>query len=210
MAKDTKSESKGTETKAKAPSDKATKKPKTGAEMEAKGEPKSGKGAAPKSGKPTTKRNPLIPRTYFAENGELVKWRIVDAAGQPLGRLSSYISTALMGKDKPGYTRHHDSGDAVVVINAKDVVLTGNKWDQKTYHYHTNYPGGIKSFTAKDLREKNPERLVERAVYGMLPKGHMGRQWYKKLRVFAGSEHPHKAQQPAVVKLPDMGTWEKA
>jgi large subunit ribosomal protein L13 len=131
-----------------------------------------------------------------------------DASGQTLGRLSSHIANVLMGKTKPTYTRHVDTGDHVVVINAKDIVLTGDKWNQKTYYYHTNYPGGIKSFTAKQLLETYPERLVERAVYGMLPKGHMGRRWYKKLRVFSGSEHPHTAQKPQAAKLPDLGVTE--
>ncbi len=206
MAKTTKSGSKGTETKAKASADKphkASAKPTAGKEIQAAEGSK-------KTAAPVVKRNPLLPRTPMAECGALTKWRVVDATGQPLGRLSSYIAKALMGKDKPAYTRFHDTGDAVVVLNASQVVLTGNKWDQKTYYYHTNYPGGIKSFTAKELLEKHPERLIERAVYGMLPKGHMGRQWYRKLRVFAGSDHPHKAQQPNVVKLPYLGTREKA
>lgn len=159
------------------------------------------KGAAP------TARKPLVPRTSFVKWGEGGgKWRLVDAAGQPLGRLSSLIAMILMGKDKPTYTPFSDTGDAVVVINAKEVVLTGNKWDQKVYNYHTNYPGGIKTFTARQLLEDNPERLVQWAVYGMLPKskGHLARHWYKKLRVFPGAEHTHTAQQPEAVKLPEV------
>jgi len=207
MAKETKSTTKGTEKKAKPASDKAARKPKTGEEGLAAS---SEKKASAKSGKPAVKRNPILPRTLMADSGDLVKWRIVDAEGQPLGRLCSIIATALMGKDKPAFTKHHDTGDSIVVLNAAKVVLTGNKWEDKTYHYHTNFPGGIKSFTAKELREKHPERLIERAVWGMLPKGHMGRSWFKKLRVFPGAEHNHKAQTPEVIKLPNLGTWEKA
>jgi large subunit ribosomal protein L13 len=155
-------------------------------------------------------RPSLAPKTFFAKDGEIPpKWRLIDADRQPLGRLSSLIATILMGKDKAGFTRSSDTGDFVIVINAKGIVLTGKKWDDKLYKYHTNYPGGLKVSTARELHEKHPERIIENAVYGMLPKGHMGRQWYKKLRVFAGSEHPHIAQQPEPVKVPDLGYWER-
>lgn len=171
-------------------------------------------GAKPKSPKHSREkaapRRPLMPRTVFAKWGEGPdNWRLIDASGQTLGRLSSYIASVLMGKDKPTYTRFTDTGDHVVVINAKNVVLTGKKWSDKVYHHHTNYPGGIKGITANELLKQHPERLIELAVYRMLPKGHMGRKWYKKLRVFAGAEHTHTAQQPKSVTLPDLGTWER-
>ena len=206
MAKTDKPTAKGSEKK-----EKTAKAPKASqAAPKAGEEVKAAKASGAKaSTKPATARRPLAARTYFAEQGKLSKWRVVDAAGLPLGRVSSQIAMMLMGKDKAGYTAFADSGDSVVVINASQVVLTGNKWNAKTYHYHTNFPGGIKSFTAQELREKNPERLIERAVWGMLPKGHMGRRWMTKLRVFAGSDHPHKAQQPQAAKLPDLGNWEK-
>lgn len=210
MANEKKSSTKGTEKKAKPASDKATRKPKAGAEQGDETLAASSQKKPAKTGKPAVKRNPLLPRTLMADSGDLVKWRVVDATGLPLGRLCSVVATALMGKDKPAFTKHHDTGDSIIVLNASKVVLTGNKWDDKTYHYHTNFPGGIKEFTAKELREKHPERLIERAVWGMLPKGHMGRNWFRKLRVFAGAEHDHKAQTPEKLKLPDLGTWEKA
>lgn len=179
----------------------------------AKAAPKAGeeaKAAAPKgSKKPAAPRRPLTPRTFFADQGKLSGWTLVDATGLPLGRVSSRIAQILMGKDKAGYTAFHDTGDSVVVINASKVVLTGNKWADKRYYYHTNFPGGIKTFTAQELRDKHPERLIERAVWGMLPKGHMGRRWIRKLRVFPGADHTHTAQQPKAAKLPDLGNWEK-
>lgn len=171
---------------------------------------KADKAAAPKaksSGKKEgPKRTPLMERTFFAKKGQIPQgWRLVDATGVPLGRLSSLIATILMGKDKPTFTRSEDMSDHVVVINAEKIVLTGKKWDAKTYNYHTQFPGGIKTFTARELLEKHPKRLVEWAVYGMLPKGHMGRKWYKKLWVYPGGEHPHAAQKPQPVKLQNLG-----
>ncbi len=155
-----------------------------------------------KSSQPAVKRRPLVVGTQYAKWGEAGNnWKLIDASGVSLGRLSSQVANLLMGKNNPNYTRHADTGDFVIVINAAKVALTGKKWEQKTYHYHTNFPGGIKSFTAKELLEKTPERLIERAVYGMLPKGHMGRRWYKKLRVFAADQHPHVAQKPQVIEI---------
>jgi large subunit ribosomal protein L13 len=156
----------------------------------------------PKKQAPVVKRNPLMPQTFYAkpiEKGQ--KWRLIDATGITLGRLSTYIADAIRGKDQPYYTPSADSGDFVVVINAEKVVLTGNKLDQKEYFHHTNYAGGIKRHTAREILEKHPERLIEKAVYGMLPKGHLARQWFKKLRVFAGPTHPHAAQQPVPVNI---------
>lgn len=153
-----------------------------------------------------TKRAPLMPKTFFAEQGKIGSWKLIDASGQTLGRLSSHVAQLLMGKTNPGYTRHHDTGDSVVVINASKVRLTGNKWADKKYNYHTNFPGGIKTLYAKDLLSKHPEWLVEWAVHGMLPTGHMGRRWRKKLRVFAGAEHSHTAQNPTPVTLLNVGS----
>lgn len=153
------------------------------------------------------KRGVLAPKTYFAKTGQVPsQWKLIDASGQRLGRLSSHIAKILMGKFKPQYTAHIDTGDHVIVINASKIEMTGNKWDQKEYHHHTQFPGGIKTTSAKSLLESNPERLIELAVYRMLPKskGHMARHWYKKLKVYAGSEHPHIAQQPELVKLPNL------
>jgi large subunit ribosomal protein L13 len=153
------------------------------------------------------KRGVLAPKTYFAKTGEVPsQWKLIDASGQRLGRLSSHIAKILMGKFKPQYTAHIDTGDHVIVINASKIEMTGKKWEQKEYHHHTQFPGGIKTTSAKSLQENNPERLIELAVYRMLPKskGHMARHWFKKLKVYAGSEHPHIAQQPEVVKLPNL------
>lgn len=207
MAKTTKKDSEKTKKAGSKPeADKATKAAKAGDETQAaaKAKPAKKPGGA--------KRNPLMERTYFAKPGAHVGWKLVDAKGQPLGRLCTAITTMLMGKDKAAFTRHEDAGDHVVVINASNVVLTGKKWDDKTYHYHTNYPGGIKSFTARELLEKHPERLIQWAVWGMLPKSkqHMARKWYKKLRVFSGADHTHAAQQPVPANLPNLSTRERA
>lgn len=144
-------------------------------------------------------RRPLLGKTPLPAQGSLIGWRLVDANGMTLGRLSSCIAHMLMGKDKPGFIRFADTGDHVIVINADKIVLTGNKRSAKTYYHHTNYPGGIKQQTANEVLEgRFPERIVQWAVYGMLPKGHLGRRWYKKLHVYAGANHPHTAQKPVV------------
>ncbi|MEO1171877.1 MAG: 50S ribosomal protein L13 [Myxococcota bacterium] len=124
------------------------------------------------------------------------EWFVVDAADQTLGRLATRVATVLRGKHKPIYTPHVDTGDFVVVINAEKVRLTGKKGEDKMYHHHTGWVGGVVSRTAKQLRETRPEQLVENAVHGMLPKNVLGRQMGKKLKVYAGAEHPHAAQQP--------------
>jgi len=153
-----------------------------------------------------TPRARLAEKTFFAKAGQIPQnWRIVDAANIPLGRLSTLIATILMGKDKPTYTRSMDMSDNVIVINCEKVALSGSKWEQKTYNYHTGFAGGIKTFTAQQIKEDHPKRLIEWSVFGMLPKGHMGRRWYKKLWVYAGPEHPHQAQQPVPVVLPNIG-----
>lgn len=129
------------------------------------------------------------------------KWFVVDAKGQRLGRLATEVASVLRGKHKPTFTPHVDGGDYVIVINAKDIELTGNKWDQKKYYRHSQYPGGLRETTAKRMNETFPERIVEFAVKGMLPQGRLGRQMYKKLFVYAGPEHKQTAQQPEVLEL---------
>lgn len=189
-------------------SDKAEKKPtatkKKAALQEGVASDKSAKAKRQPTGK---KRAPLMPKTFFAEQGKIGKWKLIDASGQTLGRLSTQIAQMLMGKTEPGYTRFHDTGDSIVVINAAQVRLTGKKWDDKVYNYHTSFPGGIKTITAKEMLARHPEWLVEWAVHGMLPTGHMGRRWRKKLKVFAGSQHEHHAQKPVVTTLPHTGQY---
>ena len=128
------------------------------------------------------------------------KWYIVDAKGLILGRLATRVATILMGKHKPTYTRHIDTGDAVIVLNAAQVGATGNKERTKMYHRHSGYPGGIKSMNLAQLRQQHPERIIEYAVKRMLPKGPLGRDMYRKLHVYAGTEHPHEAQQPKAIE----------
>lgn len=129
------------------------------------------------------------------------KWYVIDAEGKVLGRLASEVARVLKGKHKPTYTPHVDCGDYVIVINADKIVLTGNKWQQKHYVYHTGYPGGRKEIAYSQLIQKRPEKIVELAVKGMLPKNRLGRKMYTKLKVYAGAEHPHEAQQPEVYEF---------
>lgn len=124
------------------------------------------------------------------------KWWILDAQDQVLGRLASRAASLLMGKVKPSYTDFLDTGDFVIVVNVDKVRLTGKKWQEKNYYHHTGYPGGIKRVTAKELLDKHPERLIEYAVQGMLPKNKLGSHMIKRLKVYAGPEHPHQAQKP--------------
>jgi len=124
------------------------------------------------------------------------KWYLVDAAGMTVGRLASRVARILMGKHKPEYTPFLDLGDHVIVINAAQVRFTGRKWEQKVYRYHTGYPGGLKEIPAKRMLAEHPERIVEWAILGMLPKTKLGKKMAKKLRVYAGPEHPHEAQRP--------------
>lgn len=136
-------------------------------------------------------------KTYYTPVNKIKrKWYVVDADGKVLGRIASEIASRLRGKHKPTFCNFQDNGDFIVVINADKVHLTGNKWDQKTYYHHTGYVGGIKSRTAKEMRDKTPEDLVRIAVKGMLPKNKIGRAQLKKLKVYAGDKHPHQAQQP--------------
>ncbi|MGA9532263.1 MAG: 50S ribosomal protein L13 [Anaerolineales bacterium] len=136
-------------------------------------------------------------KTYYPKPGEVErKWYLVDADGMSLGRLASRIARLLLGKGKPSFTPGVDVGDFVVVINAEKVEVTGNKLDEKRYYRHSGYPGGLKSLTMRQQLAKRPEYILERAVWGMLPHNRYGRKVAKKLRVYAGSEHPHEAQTP--------------
>lgn len=136
-------------------------------------------------------------KTHSVKPSEInKKWIVVDAADQAVGRISSEIARVLMGKHKPDFVPYLDSGDNVVVINAEKVRFTGRKWLQKNYYWHTGYIGGIKSLRAEEMLERHPERIIERAVKGMLPKNKMGRHLMTNLRIYSGSEHPHAAQKP--------------
>lgn len=135
--------------------------------------------------------------SYMQKKEDVVRnWYVIDAEGISLGRLAAKVSNVLQGKHKPTYTPHVDCGDNVIVVNAEKVNLTGNKLNDKIYYNHSGYTGGLRERTAKEMIEKYPVEMVERAVKGMLPKTRLGRQMYKKLFVYAGSEHPHTAQQP--------------
>jgi len=141
-------------------------------------------------------------KTYAVKASEIERgWWLVDASDQTLGRLATRIATLLEGKHKPIYSPHLDSGDHVVVVNAAKVKVTGNKLAQKTYYRHSNYPGGLKEETLQALIARKPEIVIERAVKGMLPRNRLGRAMFKKLKVYAGADHPHQAQQPAVAEL---------
>jgi len=136
-------------------------------------------------------------KSYIPNEKDMQKrWHVVDAEGQILGRLATRVATLLTGKNKAVYTPFLDTGDHVIVINAEKVKLTGKKLSEKMYRHHTHFPGGLKETTAGDLLAKNPGRLVEEAVSGMLPKTKLGRAMRKKLRVYRGADHPHQAQQP--------------
>ena len=140
--------------------------------------------------------------TYSAKKSDNPgNWFVVDAEGAVLGRLASQVAARLRGKHSPLFTPHADMGDHIIVINAEKVKLTGAKWQQKTYYRHTGYMGGIKSVTAEKLKIQRPENLLRFAVRGMLPKNRLGRQLFKKLKVYRGSDHPHVAQQPETLQL---------
>jgi large subunit ribosomal protein L13 len=141
-------------------------------------------------------------KTYSAKPVEVEKaWYVIDAENQVLGRLAVQIAIVLRGKHKPQFTPHIDTGDFVVVTNAEKVALTGKKQDDKTYFSHSNYPGGVRIDSVKDLLKKKPERIIEKAVWGMLPHNNLGRQLFRKLKVYAGPEHPHTAQCPLEMKI---------
>ncbi len=141
-------------------------------------------------------------KTFMAKPGEVErKWYVVDATDMVLGRLASNVAAVLRGKNKPIFTPNVDTGDYVIIINADKVRLTGKKLEQKYYRYHTGYIGGLKEIQYKDMMEKKPALAVELAIKGMLPKNSIGRKMFKKLKVYAGSEHPHAAQQPIELKF---------
>lgn len=143
-------------------------------------------------------------RTTYASKEEILqdrKWYLVDATGKTLGRLATQIATILRGKHKPYWAPHQDCGDFVVVINAEKIRVTGNKAEQKYYFRHSYYPGGGKYIPFREMLEKHPERIIEKAVWGMLPKNALGRKMFKKLKVYAGEKHPHEAQQPQPLEV---------
>ncbi|MFP7288709.1 50S ribosomal protein L13 [Shouchella clausii] len=140
--------------------------------------------------------------TYMAKPNEVErKWYVVDAEGQTLGRLASEVASILRGKHKPTFTPHVDTGDHVIILNASKIHLTGNKLQDKIYYRHTNHPGGLKQTKAQDMRANKPERMLELAIKGMLPKNTLGRKQGMKLHVYAGSEHNHHAQKPEAYEL---------
>ena len=139
-------------------------------------------------------------KTYMANPDKIErKWYVVDAEGQTLGRLAAEVAKVLRGKNKPEFTPHIDTGDNVIVINAEKIKVTGKKLDQKVYYHHSDYAGGMKETTLREMMAKKPEQVIELAVKGMLPKGPLGRTMIKKLHVYAGAEHAHQAQKPEVL-----------
>src|SRR3954465_2113076 len=140
-------------------------------------------------------------KTFQATEAFKHDWFVADVGGQTLGRAASRIAAVLRGKHRPTFTAHADAGDFVVVVNAEKVKLTGKKWSGKLYRDHSLFPGGLRTQTAEQLVKRHPTDLVKRAVWGMLPKGPLGRQIYRKLKVYAGAEHPHAAQQPKPIKF---------
>jgi len=141
-------------------------------------------------------------KTFMAKAEEVKrKWYVVDAEGKPLGRLASEVAKILRGKHKPEYTPHVDTGDHVIVLNAEKVVLTGKKLDQKFYRHYSGYPGGMKEISYRHFMAKKPEKAVELAIKGMLPKNSLGRAMYRKLKVYKGSEHDHQAQKPEKLEI---------
>ncbi|MCE5248143.1 MAG: 50S ribosomal protein L13 [Candidatus Polarisedimenticolia bacterium] len=144
-------------------------------------------------------------RTYVPSPDEIPHgWWVADAAGIPLGRLASVVAAILRGKNKPQFTPFLDAGDFVVVVNADKVVLTGRKLDQKIYRRHSGYPGGLKEIPARTMLAERPERAVELAIKGMLPKNRLGRKMFTKLKVYSGAEHPHQAQQPKTLAVAEL------
>jgi len=141
-------------------------------------------------------------KTFSAKPAEVKRdWYVIDAEGKTLGRMATEIARRLRGKHKPEYTPHVDTGDYIIVINAEKVHVTGNKQQDKMYHHHTGYPGGIRSMSFDKLIDHAPQRVIERAVKGMLPKNPLGRAMFRKLKIYAGPEHRHTAQQPKVLEI---------
>lgn len=148
-----------------------------------------------------------LQRTFSPKPGDIKRvWYVVDAADAPLGRLSSEVAQILRGKSKPTYAPHMDGGDYVIIVNAEKIYVSGNKETQKIYFRHSGYPGGLRAETFAKVRKERPERIIESAVRGMLPKNRLGRQMIKKLKVYAGPDHPHQAQSPEPKEL----TYRKA
>jgi large subunit ribosomal protein L13 len=143
-----------------------------------------------------------VQKTYVPKSGDIThEWKLVDANGQNLGRLATRLANMLLGKDKPTFTPGVDTGDFVVVVNAEKITVTGNKLEDKYYYRHSGYPGGLKEIKLRDQLAKHPDRVIKRAVWGMLPKNRYGRKIFKKLKVYAGPDHPHNAQHPTLVEL---------
>lgn len=141
-------------------------------------------------------------KTFSAKANEIKReWLLVNADGKTLGRLATEVASRLRGKHRPEFTPHADTGDYIVVINAAKVKVTGNKFNDKTYYHHTGYIGSLKSIAFKDLQAKKPEEIINKAVKGMLPKGPLGRDMFKKMKVFAGADHTHGAQQPQLLEI---------
>ncbi len=141
-------------------------------------------------------------KTFSAKPHEVKRdWFVIDANNKVLGRLATEVARRLRGKHKAEYTPHVDTGDYIVITNAEKVIVTGRKFKEKIYYNHSGFPGGIKSISFDKLQKKDPARIIERAVKGMLPKNPLGREMYRKLKVYAGSEHPHTAQQPQVLEI---------
>lgn len=148
-------------------------------------------------------------KTYSAKPADVRReWFVIDATDKPLGRLASEIAHRLRGKHKPVYTPHVDTGDYIVVINAEKVHVTGRKEKDKLYHHHTGYPGGLKTINLASLREKHPERIIEKAVKGMMPRNPLGRAMLRKLRVYSGDAHGHSAQQPKPLEISSLAARE--
>jgi large subunit ribosomal protein L13 len=143
-----------------------------------------------------------VGKTFVAKQEDVQRdWYVVDATGQTLGRLATQVARVLRGKHKPTYSPSVDAGDCVVVVNAEKIHVTGRKLDQKMYYRHSGYPGGLKEITLRDLLQKHPQRVIEFAVRGMLPKNRLGRRMFKHLKVYAGPEHPHVSQHPKPLEL---------
>jgi large subunit ribosomal protein L13 len=142
-----------------------------------------------------------VQKTYVPKSGDIThEWKLVDANGQNLGRLATRIATILLGKDKPTFTPGVDTGDYVIVVNAERITVTGNKLDDKYYYRHSGYPGGLKKINLRDQLAKYPDRVIRQAVWGMLPHNRYGRKLVKKLKIYAGPDHPHNAQHPKIVE----------
>jgi len=138
-----------------------------------------------------------VEKTYYPKAGDITReWYMADANGQTLGRFATKVANVLMGKHKPAYTPGVDMGDFVVVVNCERVVVTGNKLEEKIYYRYSGYPGGLKETKLRDMLDKHPDRVIKSAVKGMLPKNKLGRKYLKKLKVYAGPDHPHEAQSP--------------